>query len=186
MAKIGAKFIRYGVLTEAQNGTASYGAMKTPGKAITWKVEVTNNDAKLYADDAVDLADTSFQSGKVTVGLNRLDLQTQADLLGSTLSQDGELVDSANDTPPYVGIGVILTLQNTNSERKYRVKFLKKVKFAQPSDDDKTQGESIEFGTYELEGVVLTLADGKWRNSKDFDTETDAVSYLESMFGAGE
>lgn len=183
MARIGAKYIRYGVLTEAQNGDPTYGAAKSPGKAITWKVEVTNNDQKLYADDAVDLVDTSFQSGKVTIGLNRLDLQTQADLLGATLSQEGELVDSVNDMPPYVGIGIILVLQNTNDERKYRVKFLNKVKFAQPSDDDKTRGESVEFGTYELEGTVMALANGKWRKSEDFDTESAAQTYLDSLFG---
>lgn len=184
MAKIGAKFIRYGVLTEDAQGGGTYGQMKTPGKAITWKVDVSNNDQKLFADDAVDLVDTSFQSGSLTIGLNRFDLATQADLLGASIV-DGKLVDSVNDMPPYVGIGVILTLQNTNNERKYRVKFLKKVKFSQPSDDDKTQGESVEFGTYELAATVMALPNGEWRDSEDFDTEAEAVTALEAHFTSG-
>lgn len=53
MAKIGLTNFRYGILTEAQDGTPSYGGAKTPGAAVSCNVEVTNNDAKLYANDGV-------------------------------------------------------------------------------------------------------------------------------------
>ena len=60
MAKIGLNNFRYGILTEAQDGTPSYAGALTPGKAISCNVEVTNIDAKLYADDVVQESDTSF------------------------------------------------------------------------------------------------------------------------------
>ena len=68
MAKIGLKNFLFGILTEETDGTATYGVAKKPAKAISCSVDISNNDAKLYADDALAEADTSFQSGTVTLG----------------------------------------------------------------------------------------------------------------------
>lgn len=60
MAKIGLNNFRYAFLTEAQDGTPSYGGALTPAKAISCNVSVNNNDAKLYADDSLAESDTSL------------------------------------------------------------------------------------------------------------------------------
>ena len=70
MAKIGLKNFRYGILTEQLDGTATYGVGQKPAKAISCTVDITNNDVKLYADDALAESDTSFQSGSVTLGID--------------------------------------------------------------------------------------------------------------------
>ena len=73
MAKIGLKNFLFGVLTEASDGTATYGTAVKPAKAISCSVSISNNDAKLYADDGLAESDTSFQSGTVSMGVDNED-----------------------------------------------------------------------------------------------------------------
>ena len=182
MAKIGLNNFRYGILTEAQDGTPSYGGAKQPGKAISCSVSITNNDAKLYANDVVQESDTSFAGGTVTMGVDRADYQTQADLLGHTYDEETGIVRNSNDTAPYVGLGRVVTTM-TDGVLGYRVEFLNKVKFAEPSQDDTTKGESVEFATVEMEGTVAQLANGNWSSSQTFETQAAAISYLEELLG---
>lgn len=180
MAKIGLTNFRYGILTEAVDGTPSYGGAKTPGAAISCNVEVSNNDAKLYANDGVQESDTSFAGGTVTMGIDRADYQTQADLLGHTYDEETGLVRSTNDTAPYVGLGRIVT-QMINNVINYRVEFLYKVKFAEASQTDATRGENVEFNTVEMQGQVAQLANGEWSISQEFTTKEAATAYLENL-----
>ena len=182
MAKIGLKNFLYGILTEQEDGTATYGVAQKPAKAITCNVSITNNDAKLFADDALAESDSTFQSGTVTLGIDDEDDQTLATLLGHTVT-NGEVERNANDTAPFVGLGRIIT-KMVGGVYKYKVEFLRKVKFAEPSQTDNTKGESIEFNTSEIEGTVSALADGRWSASKTFNTMAEAQTYLNSFFGS--
>ena len=182
MAKIGLRNFLYGILTEETDGSASYGTAKKPAKAISCKVDISNNDAKLYADDGLAEADTTFQSGNVTLGIDDEDDVTIADLLGHQIV-NGELIRNADDTAPYVGLGRVIT-KMVGGVYKYKVEFLKKVKFAEPSQDNSTKGENVQFGTSELSGIVSTLANGDWSATKTFDTMAEAQAYLNSFFGS--
>lgn len=181
MAKIGLRNFRYAFLTEAEDGTPSYGGAKVPGKAIDCEVSVENNDVKLYADDGVAEADKSFSSGSVTITLDRADYQVQADLLGHNY-ENGKLTRNANSNAPYIGLGRIVTLLQDNVKH-YKVEILKKVKMAEPSQSDATKGETIEFNTVQMEGSIATLANGDWSDSKMFDTYEEAIEYLENELG---
>ena len=180
MAKIGLNNFRYGILTETEDGTASYGAATKPGKAISCTVEIESNEAKLYADDALAESDRSFRSGTVTAGLDEEDLETMAALLGHTVS-DGEIVRKATDTAPYVGLGRVVT-KMVGGVYKYKVEFLSKVQFSEPEQEDNTKGEELEFSTIELEGSVVALADGTWSKSKTFTSKAAAINYIEGLF----
>lgn len=182
MAKIGLKNFLFGILTEAPDGTATYGVATKPAKAISCNVSISNNDAKLYADDALAESDTTFQSGTVTLGIDDEDSTVMATLLGHEITS-GEIVRNANDIAPYVGLGRIVT-KIVGGSYKYKVEFLKKVKFSEPSQEDNTKGESLEFGTSELEGTVAALADGSWSASKTFNTLAEAQTYLNAFFGS--
>lgn len=180
MAKIGLNNFRYSVLTEAADGTPSYAGAVKPAKAVSCSVSVDNNDAKLFADDALAESDTSFAGGSVTMGIDEDDLTTMAALLGHTISE-GEMVRNAEDVAPYVGLGRVVT-KMVNGAYKYKVEILYKVKFAEPSQENNTKGESIEFGTTEIEGTVNALANGDWSKAKQFDTKEAAIEYLEAAF----
>lgn len=181
MAKVGLKNFLFGILTEETDGTATYGVAQKPAKAISCKVDISNNEAKLYADDSLAESDTSFQSGTVTLGIDDENDAMLATLLGHEISESGEMVRSATDTAPYVGLGRIIT-KMVGGVYKYKVEFLKKVKFAEPSQENDTKGESLEFGTSEIEGQVAALANGDWSASQTFDTLTDAQAYLNAFF----
>lgn len=183
MARIGLNNFRFGILTEAADGTATYGAATKPAKAVSCSVSITNNDASLYADDGLAESDKSFQSGTVTMGIDNDDLQTMATLLGHDYdSETGTITRNSNDTAPYVGLGRVVT-RMLNGAYNYKVEFLNKVKFSEPSQDDTTKGDSVEFGTTEIEGTIATLSNGDWSTAKVFDTKDAAITYLESLFG---
>lgn len=182
MAKIGLKYFKYSNLTEAPDGTASYDGAKSPGKAISCNVSITNNDAKLYADDVLAESDTSFQGGTVTMGIDDDDDATMAALLGHTYT-DNEIVRKSTDVAPYVGLGRIVTKIVSNTP-KYKVEFLYKVKFGEPSAENNTKGESVEFATTSIEGQVAALKNGNWSVSKTFDTEAAAQTYLNNLMAA--
>ena len=181
MAKIGLRNFLFGVLTEATDGTATYGTATKPAKAISCNVSITKNEVSLYADDALAESDRSFQSGTVTLGIDDEDLTVMGTLLGHTVT-DGVMVRNANDVAPYVGLGRIIT-KMVGGVYKYKVEFLCKVKFSEPSQEDQTKGENLEFNTSEIEGTVATLANGDWSKAEVFDTLTEAQTYLNSLFG---
>lgn len=184
MANIGLSNIWFSNLTEAADGTATYDGAKNLGKAVSCSVSVTNNEAKLYGDDSLAESDTSFASGTITLGVTDDDDSIFAPLLGHTIT-DGEVVKTSSDAAPYVGCGRIVT-KMVNGAYKYKVEFLYKVKFSEPSRDETTRGESIEFATPSVEGVVATLGDldGTWCKTKTFNTKSDALTYLKNLMAA--
>lgn len=181
MARIGLNNFRYSKLTEAQDGTPSYDGAKKPAKAVSCNVEVENNDAVLYADDAIAESDYAFNRANVTMGIDEDDQTTMSDLLGHTVGEDGLMVRKTTDEAPYVGFGRIIT-KMVNGHYKYKVEILFKVKFSEPSQDDTTKGENVEFGTTEISGVASALANDQWSETKTFDTKTEAVTFLEGVF----
>ena len=170
MAKIGLNNFRYAILTESADGTSTYDGAKSPGKAVSCNVEISNNEAALYADDVLVESDTSFQSGTVTIGIDEEDLETMATLLGHEISVEGVLMRSSDDIAPYVGLGHVVT-KMVNGEHKYKAEFLNKVKFSEPSAENN-------------EGTISALANGYWSEAKTFDTKEAAIEFLENLMKA--
>lgn len=180
MAKIGLSNLIWANLTEADNGTPSYDGAKTLGKAVSANVSITNNSATLYADDVLAESDTSFQTGTITCGVDEDADATFAPLLGHT-NTEGVVVKNATDTAPWVGVGRIIT-KMVSGVYYYKAEVLYKVKFSEPSQDDSTKGESIEFRTPEIEGTIATLANGKWCTSQTFTTKANALAFIQGIF----
>ena len=184
MAKIGLTNLIWSNLTEASNGTPSYDGAKTLGKAVSANVSITNNSATLYADDALAESDTSFQTGTITCGVDEDADATFAPLLGHSITDQGEVTKNATDTAPWVGVGRIVT-KMVSGVYYYKAEVLLKVKFSEPSQDDTTKGESIEFSTPEIEGTIATLADGNRSKTKTFTTKANALAYIQGIFDSG-
>lgn len=183
MAKIGLNNFKFGVLTEGEGGVASYGAMQSLGKAVDANVSITSNSAVLYADDAIAETDNTFSAGTITLTVDDESDTTFAVLLGHEIdSETNEMIRNSNDTPPYVGVGRIIN-KLVNGVRKYKVEFLSKVKFSEPTQENATHGETTEFGTQQIEGTIVTLADGTWSKTKTFTAHSAALAYLTSCFG---
>ena len=183
MAKIGLNNLFYSILTEGASETYSYGGAKSFGKAINCNVSISNNSAKLYADDSLAESDTSFQSGTVSLGVDDDRDTVFAEVLGHSIDAGGEVVCNVNDIAPYVGLGRIV-VKMVNNVRLYKAEILYKVKFGEPSQDDQTKGESLEFSTPTIEGQVSALANGNWRDAKTFSTRAEAKAYIMGVFAA--
>ena len=187
MAKIGLTNIWWAKLTESSDGTPTYDGAKTFGKAVSTKVSVTNNDATLYAEDALAESDKSFNSASVTLGVSDDDDTVFAPILGHTVkdgdSGKGEMVRNANDTAPYVGLGRVIT-KMVNGTLRYKGEFLYKVKFSEPSQEDQTKGEKVDFKTPEIEGSAAQLANGNWSAAQTFDTKDAAVAWVKDKLKA--
>ena len=184
MAQIGLTNLWYGILTEAEDGTPTYGGAKSFGKAVSAKVDVSANDATLYADDALVEADTSFQSASVTLGVADDDMTVFAEILGHKVAESGgEMVRSAEDAAPWVGLGRVVT-KVVNGKHVFKGEFLNKVKFSEPSQEDETKGDSVDFTTPEIEGTAAPLANGDWSAAQVFDTKDAAVTWVKGKLAA--
>ena len=183
MAKIGLNNFRYAVATiNETDGSITYGSVKKPGKAVSFSFEPTNSDAKLYADDSLAESDNRVTGGTCTMGIDRMDSETMAEILGHEYDSDtNEVVSNVNDIAPYIGVGRIVRIM-VDGTQKFRATFLAQCKFAEPSASDNTMGESVEFSTYELSGTVVVPTDGNWRRENTFSTQAEAISYLEGLF----
>jgi phi13 family phage major tail protein len=183
MALIGLNNFWYSKLTEAQDGTPTYDGAKSFGKAVSCSVSITNNSAMLYADDALAESDTSFQSGTVTLGVDDNREATFADILGHEIDEGGEVVYNSEDVAPWVALGRVV-VKMVNNVKIYKAMVLYKVKFAEPSEDENTKGESVEFSTPTIEGTIAQLANGDWKVAKTFTSKADAVAYIQELFAA--
>lgn len=184
MAKIGLSNLIWAKLTEAQDGTPTYSDAKSLGKAVSANVSISNNSATLYADNMLAESDTSFQTGTITCGVDEDADAVFAELLGHSIDDEtGVVVKNATDTAIWVGLGRIIT-KMVSGVYYYKAEVLYKVKFAEPSQDDQTKGESVEFSTTEIEGTIATLANGNWNTSKTCTTKADALAFINGIFGA--
>lgn len=182
MAKIGLNNLKFGVLSESGD-TAVYGAMQSLGKAVSANVSITSNSAVLYADDAIAETDNTFSNGTITLTVDDDGDTVFAPLLGHEInSETGEMIRNKNDVAPYVGVGRIINKMK-NGARLFKVEFLSKVKFSEPSQENNTHGETTEFGTQQVEGTIATLDSGEWSKTKTFTTHSAALAYLASCFG---
>jgi len=183
MAKIGLENFLYAVATvNPATGAITYGGAKKPGKAVSFNMTVNKADATLYADDGLAESDDAVTGGDITLGIDRYDLTTMAEILGHTITE-GEVVDNTADVAPYVGLGRITPLMVDN-QRKFRATILALCQFSEPDDSDTTRGETVEFGTYEIPGKLIIPANGEWRKRQVFDTAAAAAAYITSAFAA--
>lgn len=187
MAKIGLKYPVYAPATETDSAI-SYGTGAVLAKAISANISIENNDVKLYADDAVCESDNSFSDGTVTIGVDDLYDAAKVALLayieGATIdaTTGAKELSAGTGTPAIVGFGFYGKVVR-NRVSYWRAIWLKKVQFAEPSDELATKGESLEFGTPELEGAIMLAPDGKWKEEGTFSAEAGAKAWLDGKAG---
>jgi len=171
MAKIGLKNLVYKSSTSAGKIAA----------AIQANIAITQSSVKLYADDSIRESDKAFQSGTVTLGVDDLSDEIQAELLGKTI-KNGEVVSNIGDEAPFVGVG-FYGKKRVGGANKWRAIWLKKVQFGEPSDENQTREEVITFGTPTIVGDILLDDNGDWKEEQTFVTEAEAITYLNAKAG---
>jgi phi13 family phage major tail protein len=183
MAKTGLKHI-VGAKLGANAATPTYTDGIIIGKAISANVSVEVNEAILYADDAVAESVKAFKSGKITLNTDDLSYDVQGMLLGHTVTGDTMRANS-NDIAPYVGVGFYGAVIRGGAT-KYRAVWFYKVQFGEFADESKTKGDNIEFTTPTIEGTLMTLPNGDWKDETTIVTEDAALAWLDAKAGIGE
>lgn len=188
MASIGLRYAKYNKIDYTTKKYKALVDSKVPtlGKLIDGKFAEERNDARLDADDMLQEYDTSFKSGTLNLTIADVDDDTYADVKGCEVSSS-EVTENVDDDIPEVGYGHIIT-KKINGEKKYKVEFLPRIKITNITQDAKTKGESIEFGTTSIEAKVFALAEeingisaGTYKKIKTFDTLAEAVTYLDGL-----
>lgn len=187
MASIGLRNFRFAELNDDEE---TYGTPSTLAGAIECKVSLNIANAKLHADDTVKENIDEFIDGTITMGVDDDDDSIFSPLLGEkteeytpTGSSTKTTVYKSNseDVAKYVGFGQVVP-KIVNHKRVYKVEWFPKVKFKPYVTDKKTKGDSLEFTTPSIEGSIVTNKDNDWRKRATFDNETDANTFLDSLF----
>ena len=185
MARIGFKKGKYNLIDpKTKKYAAVTGGVPCLEKVIDEKFSAEFNSAELYADDALAETDYTFKKGSLAITVANDDDEKDAELMGNTIAE-GEVTKNITDTAPEVGYGHIVT-KMVGGVRKFKVEFFPRVKFTKITTDAKTRGESVEFGTTSIEGVVYPLDEvmngypaGTWEKHQTFATEAEAEAYLD-------
>lgn len=182
------KYPVYAKATETASDIA-YASGAVLAKAISAKIAITTNDEKLFADDAICESDRSFSDGKVNIGIDDLYDSAKVDLLayieGAVIDAglgSKELTVAGGTSGVYVGFGFYGRVKR-NGATRWRAIWLKKVQFAEPSDEFETKGEKTGFKTAELEGTIMVAADGNWKSEATFSTEAACKAWLDGKCG---
>ena len=186
MAQIGLKYLICAPLTEASGG-ATHADGIVMAHAIKVDLSVDLNEAILSADDRRVEHIKEFKAGKLVLNGDHLEYKTLALILGHEVTTDADGVEiltaRGSDDGDYVGVGFYATTVKSG-DRKYRAVWLQKVKFGIPGESLETKGDGgIKFQTPTIEGAILTDVGGVWKREGIFETEEDAVKWLNNKAG---
>lgn len=162
MATIGLDMLYYAPITGDENEDETYGTPKKLAKAMTADLSVELNEATLYADDGASEIIREFKSGKLSLGVDNIGIEAAKDLTGAQVDENGVLISSDDDNGKPVAVG----FRARKSNGKYRYFWLYRVKFAVPSTNLQTKGDSITFSTPTIEGTISrrNKLDGKGKH----------------------
>ena len=200
MAGIGLYGVFYSKCVKENGVTTGYdGAVKMMGKAISASFEPNvPEDNPLYANNGVSENDLSAGSGvDLTMTLDRMTLDTHADLYGSQVSEvtvevNGEPVTGkeisykGSEVSTPIGAAYI-KLHQESGVRQHEVVFYREVTMSRPGDEASTMKEAIEWQTPEVSATVQGLqGDGSepWYRASRWPSQEAAIYYIFSLFGS--
>lgn len=188
MASVGLRYAKYNQIdyTTKKYKALTNSKVPTLGKLIDGKISEERNDASLFADDVLAENETSFKSATLSLTVADVEDETYAEVKGCEVATS-EVTENIDDTAPEIGYGHVVT-KIINGVKKYKVEFLPRIKITSITQDAKTKGENIEFGTTSIEAKVFALTEeinglnvGDFKKIKTFDTLESAVSYLDGL-----
>lgn len=188
MAGIGLYGVFYSKCVKNGGAVTGYdGDVKMMGKAISAGFEPTTpEDNPLYANNGIAENDYSTGSGgTLTMTLDRMTLDTAADLFGTTVTdvevqvgdetvKGKEIVYKGDEVSTPIGVAYIKQ-QQEDGVIYHDVVFYREVEMSRPGEDAQTRGGTIEWQTPEVSGFVAGLQGdgsqpwyrlGRWRNQE--------------------
>jgi hypothetical protein len=197
MAGIGLYGVYYAKCSLTSGVLTGYtGGIKTMGKAISATFDPADtNDNPLYANNGIAERDAAGGAGgTLNVTLDQLDRAAMADLFGLTAATSvvsgvtGNGFDiTGNELSNPVGVGFVRWNQINNSRANYQAVIFSYVMFSPSSESYQTLGESVEWQTPELSGIVsggAVTGTKPWKKVYDFATQEAAIQFITNYFAA--
>lgn len=194
MAGIGLYGVYYSKCALSDGVVTGYSGVKTMGKAISASFEPAEaNDNPLYANNGIAERDAAGSSGgTLNVTLDQLDRTAMGDLFGLT---SGSTVISGVTGAGYdftgselsapVGVAFVRWNQISNDRNHYQAVVFSYVMFSPSSEEYQTLGESVEWQTPELSGIVsggAVTGAFPWKRVYDFPDQASAIAFITALF----
>ncbi len=176
----------------AINGVVSYSDGIKLARQTQFEATPDNadNDNDFYSDNGIsETARGTSKSGTINESVDHFSQQGSQYILGvreEEITVGGkpykELVYDERTKPGYLGHGIIIT-KRKNGKDVHRAVVHTKVMFAIPPDAAKTKGANIEWQAEELTATYMAddSGTGRWKREATFDTEAEAVAYIETV-----
>ena len=182
---IGLKNVVIAPLTADTEETLTYGALQQVAGAIEASVEPANADPDVqYADDAE--FDVLYPDPELTFKTKMADvpLTIQEMIFGNQIDDNGVLIRTSTDTPPYYAVGFV----SEKSNHKNRYVWLYKVRAKPLTENYSTkEGTKITRQTGEIQWTAIKRThDGRYQAVADEGengfTAQNAATFLQSVY----
>lgn len=189
--KYGAKMLQWAPLAESDPEPAGalpkYGTPMNLGALNKVTDSPTFNEAKGYGDDALKVHVVEFKEAGVDVEVNELSNAVASAIFGATQeAEEGQdLHFSAEDKPPYGGLAFYIKKMLPGNVKVFQGIYYPKAKASMQGEEYSTKGESITLANSKIHFLASACNSGDWKIlSKDFTTETEAVSWVNEKIKA--
>ena len=182
---IGLKNVVIAPLTADTEAECTYGAVQAVAGAIEASVTPENADPDVqYADDVE--FDVLYPDPELSFSLKLADLPLaiQEMLLNNTIDDNGVLIRSASDKPPYYAVG----FKSEKSNGKYRFVWLYKVRAKPvPATYQTKEGDTVTRQTGNVEFTAIKRThDGRYQAVADEGenglTTEKAATFLDTVY----
>ena len=182
---IGLKNVVIAPLTADTESECTYGAVQAVAGAIEASVTPENADPDVqYADDVE--FDVLYPDPELSFSLKLADLPLtiQEMLLNNTIDDNGVLIRSASDKPPYFAVG----FKSEKSNGKYRYVWLYKVRAKPVTETYQTkEGDTVTRQTGNVEFTAIKRThDGRYQAVADEGengfTAEKAATFLDTVY----
>ncbi len=182
---VGLKNMVIAPLTVDTEETLTYGALQLVAGAIEASITPDNADPDIqYADDVE--FDTLYADPELSFKTSMADipLTIQEMVLGNRIDDNGVLIRSAADKPPYFAVG----FKSEKSNHKYRFVWLYKVRAKPITETYKTkEGKTVTRQNGSIEWTAIKrIHDGQYQAVADEDEggfdAAKAATFLDSVY----
>lgn len=183
MSKYGAKYGRWAEFAAAEPAAAapSYKASMSLGPLNKAADSPTLASAALYGDDVLRHSRDMFSRGTLTYTSTNLPTDTAVAIYGAKKADSGDEVTYGLDTAPYGGVAFYCELDDENTGKTiYRGVFYPKCKAVPSGDEFNSIGDSLVFTTDAINFTVFLRNVGGWKLTEDFDTEAEAIEWVDT------
>ena len=153
------------------------------GKAVSFSDTPNVSEASLYGDDVLAESEKAVTSSTLSLGTTDVPDNCKEPMFGHAAASS-EYTYNVDDVAPYVGFAVI-GVKKVDGVRKFEAKAYPKTQWSEPSVTINTRGESTEFTTPSTEGTALPDDSGDYKWEQSFDTEAEALEWVNTKFGLG-